>query len=387
MRKILTFRIFSIFILIALLICSFCQIIELDYMDLSSSYVLKYYFENIKKYNEYLMIDLRFDYSLITSRGYIPTKMFVNKTLTIFGEKREGIEFNGTFLFPSKEFNMTMPVYLIDTEISEGNYLTSFLGLSYKVEKEDYSFIHTLKKQNKISKLSFAFDRSSFSYNLKPIYFGGIPSEMISKYKYQAFFKVNETYNTWGVDLQKVTFTYKGKNYSEYINTHYTYLNVNTNIIYGPRSFFAFINQTYFNQFYQNQTCSYRISSNTIEYITCFLGEIFIFPEITFIIGGYKFSFHYDSLFTRLDRGDFASFNIHLNLRDKEEKWMIGFSLFEQYLVNFDYEEKMITFYDSKPFELNNNNKICQNMYIFLFVLLGASSALLGFHKLKYNVK
>ena len=102
MRTILAVRIFSIFILIALLICSYCQIIELDYMDFSSSYVLQYFFENIKKYNEYLMIDLRFDYSLITSRGYIPTKMFVNTTLTIFGEKREGIEFNGTFLFPSK---------------------------------------------------------------------------------------------------------------------------------------------------------------------------------------------------------------------------------------------------------------------------------------------
>ena len=66
---------------------------------------------------------------------------------------------------------------------------------------------------------------------------------------------------------------------------------------------------------------------------------------------------------------------------------MIGFSLFEQYLVNFDYEEKMITFYDSKRFELNNNNKICRDMYIFLFVLLGASGSYLGFHKLKYNVK
>lgn len=378
---------FSIFIVVALLICSFCQIIELEYMDLSSSYVVKYFLEKEKKYNDYFMIDLRFDYSLITSRGYTPTKKFVNTTLNIFGERREGIQFNGTLLFPSKEFNITMPIYLIDTEISEGKFITSFLGLSYKVDNEEYSFVHFLKKHNKISKLSFGFDRNSFSYEFKPIYFGGIPSELRNKYKYQAFFKVNETYKTWGVDLEKVTFSCGGKNYSEYINTNYTYLNVNTNLIFAPRSFFAFINQTYFNQLYQNQTCTYRISSDTSEYITCFLGKIVHFPEFTFVIGGYKFSFLYDSLFTIYDRGDFASFNIHLNLKDKEEKWMIGFSLTEKYCVNFDYEEKMITFYDSRPFELNNNNKLCQKMYNFLSLLLGASCISLLFHKLKYNVK
>lgn len=276
-------------------------------------------------------------------------------------------------------------LYLVNYKDDPKLSIPGIIGLSYKIRDEKYSFIHNLKKDNYIDKLSFAFDKIENGKTNGNIYFGGIPNDVIHN-KYKVSMDVDDRNITWGAKLDKIVFTMNNITY-EYYNSYYAYLNTIEDRIFVPTDFFTFFNKTLFEEFYQTGLCELTDMGKT-KYINCKDDIYSLFPSIYFYLGGAKVQLSSQKLFGKLSKRNTFCI-IQNNHYDNGNSWLLGNFLYDQFLTEFDYENSKINFYSQKPFETYSfiPKKCIKGLFIITCVMISVMIIYLVFNKVYFIYK
>ena len=266
------------------------------------------------------------------------------------------------------------------------------IGLAYKFEDEKYSLIHQLKQRNLITHLNYGFIPSSLINSIDIdgninnntenknkdglVFFGGVPKNYINnKYRYNC--KVTEKYNFWSCELPYIYIGEINKyNNSEnlyFTNNNYAYFNAAERRILAPKDFMSFLKINYFLDDLNNQNCKYYMyGHNHLFECKCEIKDKF--PNISFIIGSYKYTFTSSELFMNYG-GGFCQFVIQEN-HLRENNFLIGTPFLHKFISNFDYETKYISFYSEKQLEqidleeLFHPSHLVRNLVIIGIILL-----------------
>ena len=217
------------------------------------------------------------------------------------------------------------------------NYFDS-IALAYKVKEGSLCLVHSLFFDSIIEHRRFAFIRSKFFEG--SFYFGGFPSEFKQKH-YNASCHILEDRSTWGCKLPTI---YLGE--SQFENIWFSYFQTNINLIKAPKQFIEFLSDNYFEDKINKGVCQ-KITVFT-EHYECKCREIKDFPDIRFIFGSIVFRFNKDKLFVQFD----TICQLLIEQNTDGNHWIFGLPFVDEYGMEFDYEKKSITFYDTSPFEI-----------------------------------
>lgn len=343
-------------------------------------------------YNLYFFeIDLKSDYPLFdykifndeNIKEYIYRKLITNHTAIPCKQITYPIYFSNHL------FNFTFLNIINDCHYSYKKHIITFPFLDNK----DFSLLDNAIKDGQISRKTFALESNDeFSGYM---YIGGIPSDVL-KGTYKCTIDVNRHYKTWGFNIDSVFL----QNYSVYNSSeNYLYIQPRERGLIVPLSFMEYLNQTYFNIYYNEEKCYYRILDQT-HYIECLCGVFDTFSYINFEVNGKIISLSFNK-FIQVEKviDDRKDEICALNIRhsDKEKyyedsnKFIIGTPLIDSYLTQFDYDNKAITLYSHRPFKetqskenitINNHSKYIQIFYtidiiintLFVIILIIQSS-------------
>ena len=199
-------------------------------------------------------IDLTSQYSLMAISGYIseqPEQLeFTERVAIAFKDEYINCKvITDNIRISNITFKFTF--YNID-DITKVHYLKPTIPLAFKFQNESFSFTHNLLHNKKIQTSQFALD-----YFHKQIHFGGVPFDIINgKYSYKM--KVNEQYNTWGLNLKYV---YIGNlyNYTFLYNNHnqYSFFDSINEEINVPEEFIDFIKNVWLKSYIEKNICFY----------------------------------------------------------------------------------------------------------------------------------
>ena len=349
---------------------SYGNIITIKCIKDFNAYTTTLIFEGTSIYNQLTKFDLIHDYSIFSlSRNLPPEEHLLENTSFWFYEK----QINATKAYGSlKSKDGSIELSRFETNVlihSDELNGRGTIGLSFKFDNENSSFIHLLKRKGDIEHLSFAF--SPINKLEGDMYIGGIPSEKINN-KYKASLSVNQSRKTWGINIDKVVVNFNNQEHI-YYNTHYSYINTFDDRIFVPNDFFDFLCNTTFVSYFQKKICYLTDDRPDRRHINCNITEISNFPDLVFYIDGYKFPLDYKNLFRALPNKN-SYFIIQTNYYDLENQDMfnIGSYFFDYFLINFDYETKKIELYSNNPFETYVENKyaITKVMLIINIVIL-----------------
>ena len=120
-------------------------------------------------------------------------------------------------------------------------------GFSYKYIDEDFSIVHSLYNQKKISHKLFAFIPAT---NQEDGYFiiGGITDD--KNYKYKGSLNVNSKYNIWGNTLKRISIGDEKYDIDVYAQIHSSHYDIVTS-----KRFFIFILNTVLKEDIMNKNC------------------------------------------------------------------------------------------------------------------------------------
>lgn len=263
-------------------------------------------------------------------------------------------------------------------------YETDSIGLGLKYDdKMGTNLVHVLKREKIIDKMTFAFVGESRNYG--HLYFGGIPKSVIQEKKlyHIAKAKVDESFNTWGFNLSHIIFTYKNQSNIIYINNEYSYINSKKAQVYAPMTFISYFNQTIMKDYFEDGSCTY-IPFESKYLFTCKATVAENFPNIAFIVDNIKIEISGKDLFDQSLNQFYFIFRINeININ----QWMFGSDFLSEYITQFDYENKEITFYSDKPFVylVEQSILIRKNILITLIIIMLIFSFLIGIPKKIYE--
>lgn len=360
----------------------FCDnIITVSYKRYGNAYNEEIILYNKETYNRNTKLDLAKDYSIFFLNQF-PHDNYLNLgEETILGDERMVEATKTKILLKLRDTPIelnNLNLYIVNKAKSK---LTTpgIIGLSYKFRDEKYSFIHNLKKDNYIKKLSFAFDKIENDKKIGNLYFGGIPNDVIQN-KYKVSIDVDDKNITWGAKLDKIEYKMNDIVY-EYHNNYYAYLNTIQDRIFVPTDFFIFFNKTLFGEFYKSGLCQLTDLSKT-KYINCKEDIYDIFPNISFYLGGTKIQLSSQQLFGKLNQRNTYCI-IQNNIYDNAT-WLLGNFFFDQFLTEFDYENSQIHFYSQNPFETYflTSKKSMKGLFVITDLMIIASIIYLIFNKI-----
>jgi len=228
-------------------------------------------------------------------------------------------------------------------------------------------------------------------YNEKDLFGSGSYSdEKISYYNIKInkiYFELNITEKIFITDLDEL------------------YLIPTNGLIKASQDYEKKIEANFFNHFISQNKCfkEYRVKNNKLSFRTfiCYNNENIKkelkekFPTLKFAQKNFLYTFElkYDDLFK--EKGDKIYFLIWFS-SSKKTAWEIGYPFLKKYLFNYNYDNKLVSFYNSNIKEKENNdtykNKIKLNK-IFVIILLIFIVTILGFaigkkyRKKKINAK
>lgn len=213
--------------------------------------------------------------------------------------------------------------------------------LSFKIQNESYSFIHYLYNKHFINHKKFGLHYLLDKGN-GTLYLGGLPENVLNKNPYKTSCKVNENYPSWGCNLTKVIVD----NYT-YINEGYSKFQSNQRYILAPKKFSKYLYDRILKPYITNGTCDKSFPIDNF-YFDCKCNEIDFFPTVHFVFENTIFTLNISNLFDREE--ETCHFRIELN-DDNETEWIFGIDFLSQYYSLYDYDSKLITFYNDIPFK------------------------------------
>lgn len=216
-------------------------------------------------------------------------------------------------------------------------------GFSFALhpKNESFSMLHQLKKQNKITKLIYAFAlEGGISGNL---YLGGIPPELIEK---KVPFQISINNNVLGCKLKNAFFNEginKGRNYI-FHNTAPALFQSGVEFIYVPRDFIDFFINNFISDLFNSNLCTFIFDSYG-KSIECIQSEFFkkIYPiYFNLVLDSNLFQIPFHSFFFQY--ANKVRINFFLE-NAREDRWLLGADFITKYISVYDYEKEKITFY------------------------------------------
>ena len=270
-------------------------------------------------------------------------------------------------------------VNTFDKSITLHFYLTKFyarfqtylgLGLAFKFNNEQYSYVHQLYNENLINYRAFSFIPDKDIEKGKIVYGKG----KNDNFPYSGYCNVEDNHFTWGCNLTKIIFDDKEYN----INSYAMFLSISP-VFFESKTIVNFMKDILLKDKFEDSTCvllSNSFLNNRIQCKVMFMEDIN--KNITFVFGELKISFNINLLFNRMMDNllsifyykDEPTYKI-----DSDNNIIIGFpfiTLFNTTL--FDYEQKKIIFYsDTIEIEVHSSNH-----YIKLIIITNIIQLLLG---------
>lgn len=246
------------------------------------------------------------------------------------------------------KFYYTKRKFLI-REIEEG------LSLSFRHKDTSFSIVHLFYQKKLINQLSYSFEPKGYLGG--NIYFGAIPSDILSNYHSYGHCNVEKAYDSWGCNVKKIIIgndVIQIKGYGIF-NGGYPDLSVPSKVFKK----FVTIARTY-------ARCTEYIGVYS-SYIIC-QGDIIKNLNITFVFEGFK---------THLKLGNFFNCSkicISRIISDKlyKTEFVFGALFLYQYLSIYDYEKQMIFLYSQKnnTFEIDYFSEVqSYSNYIFTITI------------------
>lgn len=321
-------------------------------------------------------IDMSLDYNLFSDFFahdlYSPTKkdvLYKERLLT-------GSIFKGEFSFTSssdilKDFELCSLPYKDYT-------ITGSLGLGPDIDP-DNSVIYHFYNKGFIPKKAFGFGKIKDNVVM---FFGGVPK----KYKENLFetnIKIITNNKGWGFKLNSIIFN--NKEQTTFDNTYYAYIDVNNDRIFAPEEFMDFVEKNIFKEYIKKNICQLK-GGDEISFYNCKCSKITDFPDMEIIFEGkYKIVWNFKKSFMQLNKSEECLFLIQRNYIDpKSDKWLFGSLFIEDFVSEFDYENKTMTFYTKTPIIKNFSHSfkgLQKTLFIvnFLVLTLGHLLLLRGF--------
>ena len=272
------------------------------------------------------------------------------------------INVNDSFLIDNYPF-----FYIKDVSIHRWFDEGYAFGLKY--ENESFSIVHNLYNNRKISHLIYSLGETNNTNGT--LYLGGIPS-IVNDYN-KGSCKVNESYISWGCHVEQVIFSrYNKKSHIEItehilnVNNTYGYFQASKKYIYAPKYVIDYLIDKVFQSFISSSFCSYTEKGFFDVSISCNCEVIYQMPNISFVIGGYKY--HFDAFYLFQYYEDSLCDFLITSTKDRGNHWIFGYSFFNKFISVFDYEKKEISFYSKLPRIIAYNERYSYQKVYFIII-------------------
>ena len=219
-------------------------------------------------------------------------------------------------------------------------------GLSPVPPKDNESFIYQLKANNIINTLGFTIVPGD------SIYFGGVPNDIVKNMKYKGKVKVKSYESNWNCNLTKIKVN--GYVYSNIVPTIFQ---TKEHFILAPSTFYIFLRDKYFNDYFDKKKCIEQVVSGIPPIIICNCEIIGTLPFIEFFFDDVSFKIEPSLLFFKGK----DKCTLHILINDKTQ-WEFGTLFLNQVISHFDISDKSITFY-------SNNIIISTNYYNTIIII------------------
>ena len=267
-----------------------------------------------------------------------------------------------------------------------------FMAYTRNLRESSLNIITQLKRNDYIESYdwSILLNEGIFLLGAKPHEYN--PEIYDEQYLYGSAYFHDDLIAYFNLKVNNIYFNSPIKSEKIFINdTDILYLNPTKGLIKGTSDYEKKIEKYFFNDFIIQQKCFKEITKDN-KYRTFYCinnpsieNELKSkFPTIYFVHKNFlmEFELNYDDLFrTKGNKIYFlvwfdssSRFNIH---------WEMGFPFMKKYLFNYNYDNKLISFYNDKIKEkdiqqMNSNNKISTNS-ILLIIFLSLIICILGF--------
>jgi hypothetical protein len=152
---------------------------------------------------------------------------------------------------------------------------------------------------------------------------------------------------------------------------------------FATKDFMEYLENNIFKDLMKNKFC-WKEQKDKIKGIMCgYMIDINMFNEIeiVFVIDNYEYKQKISEMFVPYDNGLMFEIIYPENMFSKGE-WILGGYFLQRYITTFDYENKMITFYNLEEEHVSkynsDNGLIFKCLYVNM-ILLGCSVLLLNF--------
>ena len=278
-----------------------------------------------------------------------------------------GIKAEDTIYLNDKIIVKNFPFILANEVSIESNYTLNVIGLKYKLYysylKEE-NFLHYLIKEKIIS--SSVFTIKYLNEKEGEFIIGGYPHEYDNQYKENNFkftkAKVQGDYFSWEIEFDKILY-----DNIELQEMKLSIFTINFNGFIVTEDFQKILNESFFNQYFNNQKCIYE-RKNNIQYSSYICDndiEIKKFKTISFYHKPLNMSFYFEyfDLFKLIDN---KYYFLVLFTSNKNAFWTLGEPFLKKYQMVFAQDDKIFGFYK----ENNLNYEFIPFIIVFLLLFI-----------------
>ena len=266
-----------------------------------------------------------------------------------------------------------------------------FMAYNRNLRESSLNIVNQLKKNDIIASYdwSILLNEGVFLIGAKPYEFK--PDIYEEKYLYGSAYFYDELIAYFNLKVNNIYFNSPKNSEKIYINdTDILYLIPTKGLIKGTSDYEKKIENYFFNDFIVQQKCFKEIT-NDKKYRTfsCINSPSIIeelkenFPPIKFEHKNFltTFELNFDDLFKV--KGNKIYFLVWFDSVRIYIHWEMGIPFMKKYLFNFNYDNKLISFYnkeikEKEALEINSNNKVSKGS-IILIIFLAMIFCILGF--------
>ena len=342
-----------------------------------------FYISNVSSNREYLLensksFNTKYDHDIILYTYSFTYGKYANETLFLDLKFLNSSSSHEIKKIENFTFSMPSAYYMTNRKM-----FPSSIGLGFYAYNSNYklNFLTQLKEKGVLNNSYFFIDFEDDYSGI--LYLGVLPNDIYpERFSVDNFYKIytniGNIMDEWsfrGDLIYNYNSNEKQVNNSIYKLNMKLVLDLNLNGLILDYSYFSVFNQTFFREYLINDIC--RIEKDEYYYIFCQKDKINInkFKTIYFYQKdfNYTFSFDYKDLF--IVKHNFIFFNIFFDINGFNHLLYAGKIIFRKYLLAFNYEHKMIGFYqqssDKKGLIIDENNNDNQILLICGLIFVG----------------
>ena len=285
---------------------------------------------------------------------------------------------NETILINDKIEIKNFSFFLINNFSDSFKTTNGYIGLKLKdyYSNINFNFLNQLKSFNIID--LYIFTIKYINNDEGEIIFGNLPHEYDNKYYDSKYYKYiltglsSERKISWSINFNNIYYNYKNNEINE--KNKNVGLNLNLGGIIAPTSYQNYINDNFFNFYFNKKICVVKelnISFNYLHIYECeknidikkFNTIVFEQKELNF-----NFSLNYNELF--IENNNKIYFLIIFNKYNRDN-WILGEIFFKKYQFIFEQDKKIIGFYYKKK-DKNSffNFNIILNLILIVIIII-----------------